>query len=101
MNSDEIQIRQLIDTWLRASAAGDSPALERLMAEDVVFLLPGRPPMTGRDEFMSAFNAGIGQFRMEAASEIKEIQVAGDFAWCWTHLTVTVTPASGKVMRRS
>jgi uncharacterized protein (TIGR02246 family) len=72
------------------------------MAEDVVYLLPGRPPMTGREAFMAASKAGAGQFRMEAVSDVKEIHVSGDFAWCWTHLTVTITPQNGgDAMRRS
>jgi uncharacterized protein (TIGR02246 family) len=102
MSQDENQIRELIATWLRVSAAGDFDALEQLMAEDVINLIPGRPPMAGREAFMSASRAGAGQFRMEAVSDVKEVQVAGDFAWCWTHLTVTATLlADGKVVRRS
>ena len=102
MTQDEKQIRDLIATWLRVSAAGDTAQLELLMAEEVVFLLPGQPPMNGRETFMAAFKSGIGKVQMEAVSDIKEIQVAGDFAWCWTHLTVTVTPvAGGAATRRS
>jgi uncharacterized protein (TIGR02246 family) len=102
MSQDEQQIRELITTWLRVSAAGDFEAFEKLMAEDVVYLLPGRPPMIGREAFMAASKAGAGQYRMEAVSEVKEIHVSGEFAWCWTHLTVTITPLKGgNEVRRS
>ncbi|HWB02306.1 MAG TPA: SgcJ/EcaC family oxidoreductase [Verrucomicrobiales bacterium] len=102
MSDDERQIRQLIETWLRVSADADFDALEPLMAEDVTFLIPGRPPMSGRETFMTATRANAGQFRMEAMSEVKEIQVAGDFAWCWTHLSVTATMLNdGKVVKRA
>jgi ketosteroid isomerase-like protein len=30
-----------------------------------------------------------------------EAEVCGAFAWCRTHLTMTITPPNGKSMRRS
>ncbi len=41
-SNDEQQIRDLIATWLRASASGDLPTILDLMAEDVVFLIAGQ-----------------------------------------------------------
>ena len=100
--SDEQQIRDLVATWLRASAAGDLLTVLSLMAEDVVFLIPGQPPMRGREAFAAASRAMQGKFRMEAANDIQEIQISGDLAYCWTHLIVTVTPLpSGTPKRRS
>ena len=43
------KIRELINTWLRATAAGDLQTVLGLMAEDVVFLLPGQPPPDAPD----------------------------------------------------
>lgn len=51
MTDDEQAIRDLITTWLREAAAGDLSVLLSLMADDVVFLMPGRPPIRGKDEF--------------------------------------------------
>ncbi|SRR5579883_1279607 len=100
--SDEQQIRDLVATWLRASAAGDLDTVLGLMSEDVVFLLPGQPPMRGREAFAAASRAMQGKFRMEGNSEIKEIQVSGELAYCWTQLSVTVTPLpAGAPKRRS
>lgn len=88
--------------WLKASAAGDLKTVLGLMAEDVVFLIPGRPPMRGREAFATASQAMEGKFRMEGKNEIQEIQVSGNLAYCWTYLAVTVTPtAGGSPMRRS
>jgi len=42
MLDDKQKIRELIDTWMRASAAGDVSQLLGLMDEDVVFLLKVR-----------------------------------------------------------
>src|SRR5437879_13061389 len=48
MQDDEQAIRQLVATWLSASKAGDTEKVLSLMADDVVFLVPGQPPMRGR-----------------------------------------------------
>jgi len=95
MQADEQAIRDLVATWMRASAAGDAEGLIPLMAEDVVFLLPGQPPMRGRDAFIAAMREGFKQIRMEATSDIQEIHVFGDLAYCWNHLSVTITPRAG------
>jgi uncharacterized protein (TIGR02246 family) len=96
MPSDEDQIRQLVATWLRATKAGDVETVLNLMTEDVVFLIPGRAPMR-KDEFaaVSRAQAGGSAPQIEGASEIQEIQVAGDWAFIWTKLSVTITPPAG------
>lgn len=72
------------------------------MAEDAVFLIAGQPPMRGRDAFAAAFRAGEGKVRIEPFGKIQEIQVAGNLAYCWNHLQVTITPIKGgTAMRRS
>ena len=43
MKSDEQEIRQLVAAWMAATKAGDIETVLGLMADDVVFLMPGRP----------------------------------------------------------
>ena len=93
--SDEQQIRDLINTWLRLSAEGDVTEILPLMAEDVVFLTPGQPPMRGRDAFAASFAGWQGKFRLETDCEIQEIQTNGDWGYSWTKLSVTMTPVDG------
>jgi uncharacterized protein (TIGR02246 family) len=97
MTADEQQIRQLVTTWMTATKSGDIETVLSLMTEDVVFLVPGRPPMIGKSAFAEASQAqgsqGAPQF--EGTSEIQEIQVMGDWAYMWTKLRVVVTPAGG------
>jgi uncharacterized protein (TIGR02246 family) len=93
--SDEQQIRDLIATWLRVSAEGDINQILPLMAEDVVFLISGQPPMRGREAFAASFAGWQGKFSLETDCEIQEIQVRGDLAYSWTKLSVTMTPLSG------
>jgi uncharacterized protein (TIGR02246 family) len=98
--SDEQQIRDLIATWLRVSAEGDISQILPLMAEDVVFLIPGQPPMRGRDAFAASFAGWKDKFRLETNCQIQEIQVNGDWAYCWTKLSVTMTPIDGGAANR-
>lgn len=89
---DEQLIRELIAAWQTATASGDLPQILELMAEDVVFLIPGQPPMRGRDAFAAGFRKVVEQFHIESTSDIQEIHVTGDWAYCWNHLKVTMTP---------
>jgi hypothetical protein len=45
--TDAEQIRALTATWKSATAAGEFEKIRPLMADDVVFLLPGQAPMRG------------------------------------------------------
>jgi uncharacterized protein (TIGR02246 family) len=102
MRSDEQAIRKLIATWASATSAGELPQLLGLMAEDVVFLVAGHPPMRGRDAFAAGFRTALQHYHIEATSDIQEIQVVEDWAYCWNHLSVTMTPVqSGSPMRRT
>ncbi|HYU32977.1 MAG TPA: SgcJ/EcaC family oxidoreductase [Thermoanaerobaculia bacterium] len=95
MHDDEQAIRDLIDEWQRASTAGDLDRVLRLMDEDVIFLTPGNPPMRGRETFAQGFRTVTQKGRIEGSSEVEEIRVLGDWAYCWTSLSVTMTPLEG------
>ncbi|HEY3024817.1 MAG TPA: SgcJ/EcaC family oxidoreductase [Pyrinomonadaceae bacterium] len=92
MPNEEQMIRDVIDTWMRATAKGDIAEILKLMDEDAVFLVCGQPPMRGRDAFAAGFKKALEKFRLEATSDIQEIQVMADWAYCWNHLSVTMTP---------
>ena len=99
--TDEQKIRDLVAVWHRASAAGDLRQLIPLMAEDVVFLVRGHPPMRGREAFASSFQMVIQIFRIDSNCEIQEVQTAGDWAYVGNHQSVTMTPISvGSPKRR-
>jgi uncharacterized protein (TIGR02246 family) len=96
MQSDEQQIRKLVSTWQAASRAGDVDTVLGLMTEDVVFLVPGRPPLR-KEEFtaLSRVPSGKTPPKIEGTTEIQEVQVFGDWAFMWTKLSVVVTPPDG------
>ena len=95
MTNDEQAIRNIVATWQRATAAGDVETVLTLMAEDVVFLVAGHPPMRGRSSFEQGLRGLLSRHRIESTSEVQEIQVSGDLAYCWNVLTVRVTPIAG------
>ena len=96
MQNDEQEIRQLVSTWMAATKAGDVETVLSLMADDVVFLVPGQPVMRKAD-FAVAERAQSGQEapQFDGTSEIQEIRILGDWAFMWTKLTVVVTPPGG------
>ena len=94
MPDDEQAILLLIANWLSASRAGDTEKVLSLMADDAVFLMPGQAPLRGKAAFAAA-QAGLSQFDIEARSEVQEIKVFGEWAYCWTRLTVTAAPRAG------
>src|SRR5258707_1214209 len=60
MKPDEEQIRELVTTWMAATKAGEVDTVLNLIADDVVFLVPGRPPMF-KSGFAKAMKAQAGQ----------------------------------------
>jgi len=93
------KIRQMIEDWLQASKRGDTEKLLTMMAEDVVFLLPGQEPMRGRSDFVAASKASGGKFHfVDGAPQVHEILLTGDYAICWNHLDVKLaSTADGKI----
>jgi uncharacterized protein (TIGR02246 family) len=94
MTADERAIRQLIETWLAASKSGDTPRVLSLMSDDVVFLMPGHPPMRGKSAFAASQDA-LGDVSIDATSDIEEIGISGDWAYAWTRLRIEMVPRGG------
>ena len=94
MNKDEQAIRDLIAAWLAASQAGDLATVLSLMADDVVFMVPGQEAF-GKEEF-AARNRNMKGVLIESTSEIQEIEVLGKWAWLRNLLKVTIAPPGGK-----
>jgi uncharacterized protein (TIGR02246 family) len=100
MPDDERAIRELVQTWLAASQKGDLQTVLGLMADDVIFMLPGQNPF-GKEAFAASFK-GLKGVRFEMSSDIKEIKVLADWAYLTNYLEVTMTPRDGGAsVRRS
>jgi uncharacterized protein (TIGR02246 family) len=94
MGSDERAIREVQSVWIDAVNAGDLVRLLTLMADDVVFLNPGRAPI-GRDGFSAAFSAAHQQARIRCNSELEEVVVVGEVAYTRSRDSLSVTPIAG------
>lgn len=96
MPNDEQEIRELVATWMNATRTGDVDTILGLITDDVVFLVPGRPPMR-KDEFATVMRLQAGRAipKFEGTSEIQEICVSSDWAFMWTKLSVIVSPPNG------
>jgi len=91
MKSEEQAIRELVNTWLDATKRGDRATVLGLMADDIVFMVPGQEPF-GKE----GWSERMSDARVEGKSEIQEIKVLGEWAWMRQRLTVTVTPPGDK-----
>src|SRR5205823_14249226 len=69
------------------------------MADDVVFMVPGREPF-GKDVFAAGAESMKGM-RMEGTSDIRELKVLGDWAYLRNSITVTMTPPGGAPVKRA
>ena len=99
MPEDERAIRTLIANWMAASRSGDIARVLSLMADDVLFLVPGQPPF-GKEKFAES-SRGMKDLHIDGKSDVQEVVVSGEWAWCRTQLQVIVTAPGGKVVRRS
>jgi uncharacterized protein (TIGR02246 family) len=99
MDADERAIRDVQAAWFDASLKGDRARLASLMADDVVFLVPGRPPF-GRAEFMAGQPTGPQTHQIQGGGTFEEVIVVGDVAYCRGKLAVTVSSQDGNVVKR-
>ena len=86
---DELQIRELVDSWIAASNARDLPALIGMMTDDIVFMTPGRAPF-GKAEFAADVER-MKSVAIDARAEVQEIEVFGPRAYIRNHVRVELT----------
>jgi len=97
--SDETAIRQVIDTWLNATRKGDITTILDLMTDDILFMVPGQEPF-GKEGFIASFQK-IGNARIEAASDIVELRILGEWAFIRNHLDLKMRSADGGEVHRA
>jgi uncharacterized protein (TIGR02246 family) len=76
MSDDEAQIRNLVAQWQAATKAGQTQTVLDMTADDVVFLVPGRPPMSkGEFAVLSPSPPEVPRPQFQTAQDIHEIEV--------------------------
>ena len=92
MNEEEQAIRRLVADWQTLTANEDVEGVLALMADDVVFLVAGHPPMRGRERFETNLRQVLNTHRIESTADVQEVVVSANLAYCWTMLSVCMTP---------
>ena len=91
--TNEQALRDLGQLWATASERGDVATLLSLVADDVVFIVPGQKPF-GKEAFAESIRlTRAPQIRVQ--SELLELTVLDDWAWMRSHLDVTSAAADG------
>jgi|KBSSwiStaDraftv2_1062776.scaffolds.fasta_scaffold317138_1 uncharacterized protein (TIGR02246 family) len=99
MNDDERAIRNLVDTWISATRAGDIETVLDLMADDVIFTVAGQKPF-GKEAF-AAVSRQMTNVRFEGRSDIEELKVLGTWAYLRNYIEMTITPQQGAPVHRA
>ena len=99
MSADERAIRELVDTWMKASRVGDTDTVHNLMSDDVIFMVPGREPF-GKQTF-AANSRNMDGVKLEGSADIRELKVLGDWAYLRNFIEITITPPGGEAVRRA
>jgi uncharacterized protein (TIGR02246 family) len=99
MTGDEQAIRRLVADWMAGVRDGDAGKVLDLIDDDALFLTADSKPF-GKDAFR-AHSSEQRDTRIEPVNNIEEIEIAGNWAYMRSSLRVTVTPSSGKPVRRS
>jgi uncharacterized protein (TIGR02246 family) len=94
VRSDEQEINEVHSTWIDAVNSGDLVRLRTLMADDVVFINPGRAPF-GRDGFSVGFADAHQRVRIRCISELEEVVVVGEVAYTRSRDALSVTQHAG------
>lgn len=90
--SDEQAIRVAIECWLDATKRGDHETLASLLDDDMIFVVPGRPPF-GKEEFLA--EPSPPPHRFEADVDLHEVAVHGDWALSRLDLAIELEPTPG------
>lgn len=94
MQSDEQEIRELFDDWIKATTVGDIELARACIADDALFVGPG-PWEMDKESFAHAA-AGVSPedspFEYDLKSELKEVKVLGSHAYMIVESSLTMTP---------
>ena len=91
----ETAIRHAVEEFTRAYNAGDFAKLANIFAEDLIDMSMGGPTRRGDDarrHFVSRVRETHANFRPHLEVHIDDIQVAGEWAYEYGSLVVTLTP---------
>lgn len=84
---------------MAATKAGDVATVLSLMADDVVFMVPGHEPF-GKEEFEAASESNA-DVQIEGTNEIVELRILGNWAFTRNRIEMRVTSSGSEPVSRS
>jgi uncharacterized protein (TIGR02246 family) len=88
--TDEEQVRNLVESWMEATSQNNLDHVLSLIDDGAVFLVANQPPMS-KETFATNSRKMIQQhLEIKGWSNIQEISVSGDLAYCWNNLTLKI-----------
>lgn len=95
--SDEQEIRELFDDWIKATTEGNLALAHKCIADNALFFVPGVGEMD-KTSFAAAA-AGTSPedspIKFDLDSKVREIKVFNDHAYLWVESTLVMTPKNG------
>ena len=91
---DEAAVRGWFDTYIHSVTSGDFEAYLDSWSEDMVFLPPGQPALSGK-KALAEFASAILENDVEIDHRIEEIVVDRDFAYARLEVKERFTPKTG------
>jgi len=95
--SDEQQIRDLFDNWIKSTIEGNLELARQCIADDAVFLVPGAGEMD-KETFAQGAAGGSPEdspIDFELDSKLRDIKVFGDHAYLWIESSLICMPKNG------
>lgn len=96
--SDEEEIRDLFNNWIKATTEGNLELARQCIADDAVFLVPGAGEMD-KETFAQGAAGGSPEessIEFNLDSKLRELKVLGDHAYLWIDSTLICTPKNGE-----
>ena len=95
--SDELEIRDLFDKWIKSTTEGNLELARQCIADDAVFFVPGVGEMN-KESFAHAAAGGSPEespIDFDLDSKLREVKVFGDQAYLWIESTLVCSPKNG------
>ncbi len=95
--SDEEEIRDLFNNWIKSTTEGNLELARQCIADDAVFLVPGVGEMDKQTFAQGAAGGSPKDSPMvfDLESKLREIKVLGDQAYIWVESILICSPKNG------
>lgn len=93
--SDVQALRDTVNTFVEAFAAGDAAAAVALFWEDAIVMPSNDVDLVGHDAMLAYWAPGFESNTIDLSVDIKSVEVSGDLGFMDMHTFAAVTPKGG------